>query len=137
MPIYEYRCHGCRRRVSVFFRSFSVVGDPTCPECGSKELTKLVSRVSVMKSEESRLEDLADPSSLSGLDENDPKSIAKWAKKMGSALGEDLGPDYDEMIDRMEAGEMPDDADMPGGMDGGMGGMPGMGGMGLGGGDDL
>ncbi len=119
MPIYEYRCHGCRRRVSVFFRSVSSVSEPVCPECGSTNLTKLVSRVSVMKSEESRLEDLADPSSLSGLDENDPKSIARWARKMGDSLGEDLGPEYDEMIDKMESGEMPDDE--------GMGGMPGMG----------
>ncbi len=119
MPIYEYRCHKCRRRVSVYFRSFSAVSDPVCPNCGSTELTKLVSRISVMKSEESRLEDLADPSSLSGLDENDPKSIARWARKMGQEMGEDLGPEYEEMIDRMEAGEMPDEE--------GTGGMPGMG----------
>jgi putative FmdB family regulatory protein len=127
MPIYEYRCHGCRKRVSVFFRSFGLISEPVCPECGSKRLTKLVSRVAVTKSEESRMEELADPSSLSGLDENDPKSIAQWAKKMGSALGEDMGPEYDEMIDRMEAGEMPDD-DAMGGPEG-MGGMGDLGGM--------
>lgn len=128
MPIYEYRCHGCRKRVSVFFRSFNAISEPVCPECGSRDLTKLVSRVAVMKSEESRLEELSDPSSMSGLDENDPKSIAKWAKKMGSAMGEDLGPEYDEMIDRMEAGEMPDDDAMGG--PGGMGGMDDAGGLG-------
>lgn len=128
MPIYEYRCYGCSRRVSLFFRSFSLVTDPVCPECGSTRLTKLVSRVAVMKSEESRLDDLADPSSLSGLDENDPKSIARWARKMGDQLGEDLGPEYDEMVDRLEAGEMPDDE---------MSGMPGMGGDDLGGSSSL
>lgn len=123
MPIYEYRCHGCRRRVSVFFRSFSAIGNPVCPQCGSTDLTKLVSRVSVMKSEESRLEDLADPSSMGDLDENDPRSIARWARKMGDQLGEELGPEYGEMIDRMEAGEMPDDDAMGGmGDDGGLGG---------------
>ncbi len=121
MPIYEYRCHGCRRRVSVFFRSFNSTQAPVCPRCGSTNLTKLVSRFAVMKSEESRLEDLADPSSLAGLDENDPKSIAKWARKMGQEMGEDLGPEYEEMIDRMEAGEMPDDDAMGDGvgLDGG------------------
>jgi putative FmdB family regulatory protein len=115
MPIYEYRCHGCRRRVSVFFRSFNSTGAPVCPHCGSTDLTKLVSRFAVMKSEESRLEDLADPSNLGDLDENDPKSIARWARKMGQEMGEDLGPEYEEMIDRMEAGEMPDDEEMGGG----------------------
>ena len=118
MPVYEYRCQGCKRRVSLFFRSFSAVSDPVCPQCGSTQLTKLVSRVAVMKSEESRLDEMADPSSLAGLDENDPKSIAGWARKMGQEMGEDLGPEYEEMVDRMEAGEMPDDE--------GMGGAPGM-----------
>lgn len=117
MPVYEYRCHNCRRRVSILFRSFNSITSPVCPNCGSENLTKLVSRFAVMKSEESRLEELADPTNLSGLDENDPKSIARWARKMGQELGEDLGPEYDEMIDRMEAGEMPDDE---------MGGMPGI-----------
>jgi len=119
MPVYEYRCQGCKRRVSLFFRSFSAVSDPVCPRCGSTQLTKLVSRVAIMKSEESRLDEMADPSSLAGLDENDPKSIAGWARKMGQEMGEDLGPEYEEMVDRMEAGEMPDDE--------GMGGAPGMG----------
>lgn len=123
MPVYEYRCHSCRRRVSLFFRSFNSITDPVCPNCGSLSLTKLVSRFAVMKSEESRLEELADPTNLSGLDENDPKSIARWARKMGQEMGEELGPEYDEMIDRMEAGEMPDDESM--------GGMPGMGDDGL------
>lgn len=126
MPIYEYRCRGCRRRVSVFFRSFNSTAEPVCPECGSTELTKLVSRFAVVKSEESRLEDLADPGSLGDLDENDPKSIARWARKMGDQLGEDLGPEYEEMVDRLEAGEMPDDE-----------GMPGMGGDDFGGGGSL
>src|SRR5665647_1870665 len=121
MPIYEYRCQGCRRRVSVFFRGFNSVSDPVCPNCGSTSLSKLVSRVAVMKSEESRMEEMADPSSLAGLDENDPKSVARWARKMGQEMGEDLGPEYEEMVDRMEAGEMPDE-DMGGGP--GMGGMP-------------
>src|SRR5450756_796784 len=125
MPVYEYRCQGCKRRVSLFFRSFSAVSAPVCPQCGSTQLSKLVSRVAIMKSEESRLDEMADPSSLAGLDENDPKSIAGWARKMGSTLGEDLGPEYDEMIDRMEGGELPDD-DMIGGGEG-MGGLDGSG----------
>jgi putative FmdB family regulatory protein len=121
MPIYEYRCHACRRRVSLYFRTVSSVAAPACPECGSRDLTKLISRFAVMKSEESRLEDLADPSSLGDLDENDPKSIARWARKMGEQMGEDLGPEYDEMVDRLEAGEMPDEDGMPGMGDGDLG----------------
>ncbi|HEU0167778.1 MAG TPA: zinc ribbon domain-containing protein [Chloroflexota bacterium] len=107
MPVYEYRCGECRRRSEVFFSSFSAVSQPVCPHCGSGKMAKLVSRVAILKSEESRLEALADPSSLSGLDESDPKSVAAWARRMGSELGEDLGSDFDEMVDAMERGEDP------------------------------
>lgn len=117
MPIYEYSCRSCKRRSSIFFRSFSQVGDPACSHCGSSEVTRLVSRFAVAKSEESRLDDLSDSSSFGDLDENDPKSVARWARRMGQEMGEDLGPEFDEMVDRMESGEMPDD--MEGGGEGG------------------
>lgn len=111
MPIYEYRCNNCRRRVSFFWRSFSEVEEtaPHCSFCGGEDLTRLVSRVAVAKSEESRLEDLADPSSLAGLDEDDPKSIGRWMRKMSQEMGEDLGPEFDEVIDRLESGQSPED----------------------------
>jgi putative FmdB family regulatory protein len=115
MPVYEYRCGDCRKRASIFFRSFSDVTEPICPHCGSAHLTKLVSRVIAIRSEEERLESLADPSSLAGLDEDDPKAVAAWARKMGSELGEDLGEDFDEMIDAMERGEDPSGMDDLGG----------------------
>jgi hypothetical protein len=65
--------------------------------------------VAVLKSEESRLEDLADPSNLAGLDEDDPKSMARWMRKMSHEMGEDLGPEFDEVVGRLEAGESPED----------------------------
>ena len=49
---------------------------------------------------------MADPSSLAGLDENDPASIARWAKKMGKEMGEDMGEDWDQMVDEMVEEEM-------------------------------
>ncbi len=85
-----------------------------CPDCGG-QLARLVSRFAVVRSEEAALDALDDDSLLADVDENDPRSMAAWARKMGSQLGEDLGPEFDEMVDRMEAGEMPEDA--PGGDD--------------------
>lgn len=76
--------------------------------CGSADLEQLVSRVSMMRSEESRLESMADPSKWGDLDENDPKSMARMMKKMGGEMGEDLGPEFNEMVDRLEAGEDPE-----------------------------
>ncbi len=101
MPLYEYRCKDCRHRVAVF-QSYSDYGkiQPACPDCGGRNLERLISRVRVARSEESRLESLADPSSLSGLDENDPGSVARWMKKMGKELGEDFGgEDIDQIAE--------------------------------------
>ncbi|NLS78669.1 MAG: zinc ribbon domain-containing protein [Chloroflexi bacterium] len=111
MPIYEYYCHDCRRRVSVLFRSFAEAEtqNPRCPRCDGSRLTRRVSRVAMLRSEESRLDDLADPSGMAGLDEEDPKSVGRWMRRMGSELGEDLGDDFGEVVDRLEAGESPED----------------------------
>ena len=127
MPIYEYHCNDCRRRVSVFFRSFAdTEGEPSCPHCDSTNLTRLISRVAVIRSEESRLDDLSDPSMLDGLDEEDPKSIARWMRKMSAESGEELPPEFDEVIDRLDKGQSPEEIeqsmpdladDLGGGMD--------------------
>jgi putative FmdB family regulatory protein len=110
MPIYEYRCHDCRRRVSIFYRSFDAIEkEPTCPRCGGTKLSRLISRVSVVRSEESHLDDLADPSMLGDLDENDPKSLARWMRKMGSEIGEEMPQEFDEVIDRLESGQSPEE----------------------------
>lgn len=104
MPIYEYRCGDCKRKVTVLTLRASEQVDPECDRCGSRKLTRLMSRFALVRSENSRTDDLSDPSSLSGLDENDPKSMARWMRKMGKELGEDAGDDFDEMIDELEAG---------------------------------
>ena len=99
MPIYEYHCGDCRRRVSVFVRSISKPGRPVCPRCGGEHLERLMSRFARLRSEDDRLDALADPSSFADLDESDPKSVARWARKMGKELGEDLGEDFDQMME--------------------------------------
>jgi putative FmdB family regulatory protein len=114
MPIYEYRCGDCQRRVSVFFRSFSAVGDATCPRCGGANLTRLMSRVAVVRggsgSEGDGDDDLGpDPTEmLAGLDENDPRAVARWARRMSAEMGEPMEPEFEEALTRIEAGEDPD-----------------------------
>jgi putative FmdB family regulatory protein len=111
MPIYEYGCYDCRKRVTVFFRSFAAAerGEAVCPRCGGAHLKRLISRVAVVRSEDSRLDDLTDPSHLGDFDENDPKSIARWMRQMSHEVGEDLGPEFGEVVDRLEAGQNPED----------------------------
>src|SRR4029453_4684382 len=104
MPIYEYRCEKCNKRVSVLTLRVSEEVNPECDRCGSKDLSRLMSRFATVKSEEARLDALADPSSLSGADENDPQRMAPWMPKMGKEMGEEFsGGEFDKMVDEMEA----------------------------------
>ncbi|HEY8491066.1 MAG TPA: zinc ribbon domain-containing protein [Dehalococcoidia bacterium] len=107
MPIYEYRCNGCRRTVSVFQRSMAAQAAARCPHCGGTDLTRLLSRFAVVRSQDDVLDSL-DADIFADVDEDDPKSVAAWAKRMRGRLGDDLGPEFDETIERMEAGELPD-----------------------------
>ena len=109
MPIYEYRCKRCHKVVTQFLRDFSQPPSPTCTHCGSGELTKLVSRVAILRSEERRLEDLADSSDFADLDESDPRSMARWARRLEREMGEELGPEFHDLVDRMEAGDVPEE----------------------------
>jgi putative FmdB family regulatory protein len=119
MPIYEFECRKCRRRFGTLVLSRARLGEVRCKSCGAAELERLWSRFSSPKSEESRLESLADPSNLSGLDENDPQSVARLMKKMGREMGEDLGEDFEQAVEQeMSGGE----GDGPGGGEGGPGG---------------
>ncbi len=104
MPIYEYRCASCRRRTSVFVRSVSSPVTAACEHCGSGELTRLMSRFAVQRGGG----DLDDDGGLGDVDENDPQSVARWARRMKDEMGEDLGPEFDSMVDRIAAGEDPE-----------------------------
>ena len=99
MPIYEYLCKDCRKKSEFITFSVAVKVNPKCPSCGSKNMTRLISRVRVIMSEETRLEALADPSKFGDLDENDPKSMARFMKKMGREFGDELGEDVDKIIE--------------------------------------
>ena len=111
MPIYEYRCGGCRKKVTVLTLRASETVDPVCEHCGSHDLTRLMSRFAMLRSDDDRLDDLTDPSALGGVDENDPKSMARWMRKMGQEMGEDAGEDFDAMVDDLEGGGGEGDGD--------------------------
>jgi putative FmdB family regulatory protein len=104
MPIYEYRCSACNRLSSFLLLRVTEEIEPYCKNCGSKDVTKLISRVSIIRSEEKRIEGLLDPSKLSGLDESDPGSIEKFMRKMGGELGDELGQGFEESMEEAMGG---------------------------------
>jgi hypothetical protein len=67
--------------------------------------------------------DFSDPSALAEL-ENDPQSMGRMMRKMGKEMGEDIPPEFNEVVDRLEKGQRPEDIekDMPDLGEAGMGG---------------
>ena len=106
MPIYEYQCRSCRRKTSALVLSRAREAEVRCTQCGSGDLEKLWSRFASPKSEDARLDALSDPSSFAGLDENDPRSMARFMKKMGQEMGEDVGDIEQAMEEGMADGGM-------------------------------
>lgn len=98
MPIYEYQCAACRTISAFLILNRDEPFTPVCKRCGSQDLDRVLSRVNVRLSEETRLDRLADPSRLGGLDENDPKSMARFMREMAAATGEDLGAEEIDQI---------------------------------------
>lgn len=117
MPMYDYRCQACGKRVSIY-QSYEAYGVEAvyCPSCGGDELSRILQRVRVARSEGSRLDALDDQSAWGGVDENDPRSMARMMRQMGSELGEELPAEFNEVVDRLESGESPEDIEstMPG-----------------------
>ena len=125
MPVYEFRCQDCRRpvRLSFTFAEYEKA-QPVCPYCQSTHLKRRIGRIAVAKSEDARLDSMMDDTALGGLDEEDPQAIGRFMRKMSREMGEDMGDEFNEVVDRLESGESPEtiEAAMPDlGNDGGMG----------------
>jgi hypothetical protein len=93
------------------FLTFAEYGVKTvkCAHCKSKNIRRRMTRVRVAKSEESRMKSMeSDFSGFEGL-EDDPKAMARMMKKMGNEMGEELPPEFNEVVDRLESGQSPEE----------------------------
>lgn len=134
MPLYEYRCLECKRRFDVFM-TYTEYGTKivNCKHCDSQQVTRKIGRIRITKSEDNRLDDFSDSSSLEGL-EDDPVALGKMMRRMSGEMGEEMPPEFDEVVNRLEKGQSPEeierdlpdlandlDSGMGAGMDGGFG----------------
>jgi putative FmdB family regulatory protein len=119
MPLYDYVCKDCKTRFDVFMSYAEYGRQPvTCSACGSSNVRRRVPRVRVAKSDDSRMDSLAgdfsDPAALAGL-ENDPQAMGRMMRKMGNEMGEQLPPEFNDVVDRLEKGQSPEqiEKDLP------------------------
>ena len=108
MPTYDYICLACRQRFDVFL-TYSEYGvkQVLCAHCGSADVKRRLNRIRVLKSDESRMESMADDfSGFEGMDD-DPQALGSIMRKMGKEMGENLPPEFDDVVDRLESGQSP------------------------------
>ena len=110
MPTYDFICNTCEKRFDIFM-TFSEYGSKpvNCTHCGSDKVRRRMTKVRIARSDESRLESVAnDFPGMEGL-EDDPKALGQMMRKLGRETGEDLPVEFDEVVDRLEAGQSPED----------------------------
>ncbi len=110
MPTYDFICNACEKRFEIFL-TFSEYGKKAvhCVHCESTNVRRRMTKVRIARSDESRLESAAnDFSGLEGL-EDDPKALGRMMRKMGGEMGEDLPPEFNDVVDRLEAGQSPEE----------------------------
>ena len=110
MPTYDFICNNCNQRFDAFL-TFAEYGKKTvkCAHCNSKNVRRRMTKVRIAKSEEGRMDSMADDfSGFEGL-EDDPKAMGRMMRKMGKEMGEELPPEFDEVVDRLESGQSPEE----------------------------
>lgn len=110
MPTYDFICNSCSQRFDVFLTYADYGRVPVhCSHCDSADVRRRMTKVRIAKSEEGRMESLADNlGGFEGLEEN-PAELGRMMKRMGREMGEELPAEFDEVVDRLEAGQSPDE----------------------------
>lgn len=108
MPIYEYLCSRCNTVFQFLVRKPSPETAPVCPRCGKGDMMKRVMSSFSVGGASVSADDLADDPVLAGLDTEDPRAMARAIRHMADEMGEDLGPEVNEALTRLEAGEDPE-----------------------------
>ena len=109
MPIYEYRCEACGRVTSQLVLKTTEETSPACRACASPHTRRVMSRFAYHRSETSRLAEF-DPSVSRGADfYKDSRNVGLWAKKRAQDMGVDLGPQFDETVEKARTGKILDE----------------------------
>jgi putative FmdB family regulatory protein len=118
MPDYDFICENCKKPFHIQL-SYSEYGKSpvNCIYCGSESVRRNIRRVRFTRTNSTDLDSFSD---FDNLDQEDPRALASMMRSVSREIGEDLPPDLNEVVDRLEAGEAPEEIekDLPVGDDG-------------------
>ena len=121
MPVYEFYCSDCHAIFNFLSRRGSVDKIPSCPRCHRQGMEKQVSAFAISRNLDEPVEDMPDideskieqammalAGDMEKMDEDDPKAMAHFMRKLSTMTGLDLGEGAEEALSRLEAGEDPE-----------------------------
>lgn len=106
MPIFEYECAACGRVAAHVVLGKERKNRPHCPDCGSPRTARVMSSFAVMESEAARLDNLDLGKSRDDAYYRDSRNVGLWAKKRARQMGVDLGPKFDETVEKARSGRL-------------------------------
>ena len=114
MPTYEFRCNDTGKLFEVSFKSVAdyEASHITSPFSGSDNVTRIIRRVAVSKSGSVASMDAlmgGDESALHALENADPATLGRSLRAMAEESGEDMGGEFNEVVNRLEAGHSPEE----------------------------
>lgn len=122
MPVYEYRCNSCQRKVSLFYKSYrdydAAEGARACPNCGATQLTRLISRVAIARPGRD-YSTMSSDEMLNVLEGGDSREVGQMMHQLGQdQVASD--PAFAEATERLMKGENPAriEADLGGSLSG-------------------
>jgi putative FmdB family regulatory protein len=110
MPIYEYHCQACERDQSLLFLTQrEVVSRPRCKFCGTRRLTRILSRFAYHQTEATRLREFNTTAPRDETFYKDSRNVGLWAKKRAKEMGVDLGSQFEETVEKARSGKILDE----------------------------
>ena len=108
MPIYEYTCGTCNKKVTVFLRTASQEAKPLCPVCGNGGLTRIISSFAIHKSISTIYEESGTPGGAISADYyKDPRNIGRRLEKQLRDSNIEMPPEIGRSIAEAREGNLP------------------------------
>jgi putative FmdB family regulatory protein len=106
MPIYEYECGVCGRVGSHVILGSRRAKRPACTYCGATRTRRVMSSFAVVANESARLADFDTRRPRDESFYSDSRNVGLWAKKRAREMGVDLGPKFEETVEKARSGKL-------------------------------
>lgn len=95
--------------MSLLFLNAKETAQAQCKHCGNQKLTRLLSRFAHHQSEAARLKGFDTSKTRDESFYRDSRNVGLWAKKRAQEMGVDLGPQFEETVEKAKSGKILDE----------------------------